>query len=60
MEKNETGVVLGLKESTQNSQRPQGTWVLGREVRKFLRNWTKGLENRAGDRIGTQLLKEAP
>lgn len=64
MEKNETGVVLGLEERPRSSphpphsQRPCRTQVLGREARKFLRNWTKQVGNRSEDRTGTQLTEE--
>ena len=40
------------------SQRSCRTQVLGREIRKFLKNWTKGVGNQAGDGIGTQLIEE--
>ena len=43
---------------TPHSQRPCGTQVLGREVRKFLRNWTKQVGNKSEDGIGTQLTEE--
>lgn len=65
MEKNETGVVLGLEERPRSSppppphsQRPCRTQVLGREARKSLRNWTKQVGNRSEDGTGTQFTEE--